>query len=157
MGAPGDEHQSPRQGSRQRRESHWLTAIMVTGGGCWQWTGARHELGYGRVRISGKVVPSHRHIYTLIRGPIPEGMQLDHLCRNPPCCNPWHLEPVAPEENVHRGAMAIGFGHPANRMWCKRGHEFTEQNTYLNPKNGAKSCKICRKAAFKAFHERKAS
>src|SRR5688572_4330660 len=73
--------------------------------GCWIFTGARHRFGYGLIGIgrrgAGKSAV-HRVTYEALVGPIPEGMEIDHLCRNPPCCNPLHLEAVSHTENVRR-------------------------------------------------------
>lgn len=73
---------------------------------CWPWTMARHASGYGRVRLPGVgVSPAHRVAYLLDVGDIPTGYAIDHLCGNPPCCNPRHLEPVTPAENNRRAAQ----------------------------------------------------
>lgn len=74
--------------------------------GCWDWLLYKGSLGYGQVGVkgTGKVVPAHRFIYEQHKGPIPDGLELDHLCRNPSCVNPEHLEPIQHNENVRRGA-----------------------------------------------------
>lgn len=70
---------------------------------CWPWTMARQDSGYGRARLPGyPTMPAHRVAYMLANGPIPDGYHIDHLCRNPPCCNPAHLEAVTPAENHRR-------------------------------------------------------
>lgn len=71
--------------------------------GCWLWNGARGNVGYGKVWVFGKTVGAHRFVYEKIRGPIPKGKHLDHLCRNSMCVNPSHLEPVTVAENKRRG------------------------------------------------------
>lgn len=72
--------------------------------GCWIWQRARDGKGYGLTKCGGrKNCRAHRISYERHRGPIPEGMDLDHLCRNPPCVNPDHLEPVTHAENIRRG------------------------------------------------------
>lgn len=69
--------------------------------GCWIWTGARNPQGYGQVRLdSQRKGPAHRAMYELLVGPIPEGLVIDHLCSNPPCVNPDHLEPVTQRVNL---------------------------------------------------------
>lgn len=73
---------------------------------CWVWTAAKDRRGYGRVRWSDRTMFSHRVIYEQCRGPIPEGLSLDHLCRNTSCANPEHLDPVDHAENVRRGQGA---------------------------------------------------
>ena len=72
--------------------------------GCWIWIAGKSTAGYGGLRIDGKDYLAHRFMYEKLVGPIPVGMSLDHLCRNPSCVNPEHLEPVTHQENVRRGA-----------------------------------------------------
>lgn len=90
-------------------------------GGCWLWTAVRRN-GYGIVRLNGANVNAHRAVYRLLRGPIPDGMQLDHLCRVRACVNPDHLEPVTQRENIMRG---VGYSaRNARKTHCPRGHEY---------------------------------
>lgn len=77
-------------------------------GPCWIWTGHVNENGYGRIGYKRKVTGTHRLAYELLVGPIPEGMEPDHLCRERACCNPAHLEPVTHDENMRRAAHAWG-------------------------------------------------
>jgi hypothetical protein len=82
----------------------FVTKIEVTGDGCWSWTGAR-SAGYGSFNPGGqRPVKAYRWSYEYFVGPIPDGLVLDHLCCNPPCVNPDHLEPVTSGENVRRAA-----------------------------------------------------
>lgn len=117
---------------------------------CWNWTGAIHH-GYGNFYVGGgranrTTTGAHRFAYELLVGPIPEGLDLDHLCRNRRCVNPDHLEPVTRGENVLRGD-----GHTARRARrdrCKRGHLYTAESTHINPQ-GHRICKVCwRRRAF---------
>lgn len=75
--------------------------------GCWNWTGKLHLNGYGGIRRDGRQWYAHRWVYERLVGPIPEGLQIDHLCRNHRCCNPAHLEPVVPAVNTRRGEAAV--------------------------------------------------
>ena len=77
--------------------------------GCWIWTGATLNEGYGKIGVGRRGEGhrlAHRIMYELLRGPIPDGKELDHLCRFPRCINPWHLEPVTRSENQLRGYAA---------------------------------------------------
>jgi hypothetical protein len=94
--------------------------------GCWEWTGARCR-GYGMATShTGKTVGAHRYAYQSLIGPIPEGLVLDHLCRNPGCVNPGHLEPVTSAENTRRGipgwrsARIKQFGRPKPHLRSAR-------------------------------------
>jgi hypothetical protein len=82
--------------------------------GCWQWLLNMSSRGYGRIWADGRRHTAHRYVYEHFHGPIPEGLELDHLCRNKLCVNPDHLEPVTHIENVRRGAL-MGHGHGGSR------------------------------------------
>lgn len=101
---------------------------------------ASHTQGYARVTVDGRRVFAHRYAYEQVFGPIPAGLHLDHLCRMRGCINPWHLEAVTPQENVARGIPRNG---NKDKTHCKRGHEFTEENTYRHPKRGTRHCRKC--------------
>lgn len=111
---------------------------------CWLWTGARHPLGYGHIKIDGKVEGAHRVSYEMANGPIPLGMALDHLCCVPACVNPEHLEVVTISENTRRGSSQIG----SRRTHCRRGHTLTPETTYHW--QGIRICRTCRSAYVRA-------
>ncbi|MFF5703430.1 HNH endonuclease signature motif containing protein [Streptomyces sp. NPDC012794] len=119
----------------------WRERIRETGS-CWIWCGQRTRDGYGRYSGSG----AHRVIYEALVGPIPEGLEIDHLCRVVSCVNPEHLEPVDRLENMRRRYEI--YTH------CKTGHEFTPENTYVMP-NGRRSCRTCRNAASLRYRARR--
>lgn len=74
---------------------------------CWIWQGELNRNGYGTIRIKGRRKMVHRIVYEALVGPIPPGEILDHLCRNRPCCNPKHVEPVSHGENTRRGLAKL--------------------------------------------------
>lgn len=110
--------------------------------GCWLWTGSLNPGGYAQMSINGRPRHVHRFSYEHFVGPIPAGLQIDHLCRNRSCVNPDHLEPVTQRENIMRG-IAIS-AQNARKTHCKNGHEFTQDNTRTN-KRGYRWCKKCAK------------
>lgn len=91
-------------------------------GDCWEWTANKDKDGYGKFRDGDKHYRAHRFVYEQMVGPIPDGLVIDHLCKNTSCVNPDHIEPVTWAENLHRGA-SIQAKH-ARRRTCPRGHEY---------------------------------
>lgn len=110
-------------------------------GDCWEWTGTR-SLGYGRFMVSNDrhMTWAHRAAWELLVGPIPDGLQLDHLCRNRGCVNPDHLEPVTSRLNTLRSP--IGAGAKARVTHCPAGHEYTAENTRRSKRN-QRTCRAC--------------
>ena len=119
---------------------------------CWLWTGSIKEKGYGRFFLNKRKVPAHRVAYELVKGPIPEGLQIDHLCRVRHCVNPDHLEAVTCRTNILRGEGVAAQQH--RKTHCKRGHPFTSDNTEIVKKNGkpmGRRCIICRKQYYRNY------
>lgn len=125
------------------KNKFWEKVIKIGNGGCWRWKGAivgGENGGYGQFRVGDRRIVAHRVAYELLVGPIPEGLELDHLCRNRWCVNPAHLEPVTHLENMRR---APRWQDKNIKTHCIRGHEYTPENTYVNKKTGARRCRMC--------------
>jgi len=135
----------------------FLPQTRFTADGCIEWTGFIDRYGYGQFRpaggrASGKV-GAHRWSYEHFVGPIPKGLQLDHLCRNRACVNPSHLEPVTPRENVMRGEGPASVN--ARKTRCDKGHPLTGENVGIHGTTGNRYCRACRKAAAAAYYQRR--
>jgi hypothetical protein len=118
--------------------------IRVTDNGCWEWLLCKNRDGYGRWVVDGREWKAHRLAYTLYRGEIADGLEIDHLCRNRCCCNPDHLEVVTHTVNIRRGESLPAKNRRKDR--CVRGHEFTAENTAVDSQ-GWRSCLTCRREA----------
>ncbi len=112
----------------------------VTESGCWIWIGSMFSKGYGQIWREGKLKYAHRVSYEIHVGQIPEGLELDHLCRNRCCVNPSHLEPVTHKENLRRGFGLMA--RQSRQTHCLRGHEFSEENTHRY-----KTRRVCKKCS----------
>lgn len=111
--------------------------------GCWLFLGALTEYGYGILRVEGKNWKAHRAAYVAFVGEVPDGLTLDHLCRNRACINPNHLEPVPSGVNVLRG---VGLSaQNARKTACNNGHPFTQANTMVKAykQRPRRHCRIC--------------
>lgn len=117
-------------------------SYLVAADGCWEWQRIRNVWGYGRFNVGGTESLAHRFSYELHIGPIPDGLVLDHLCRNPCCVNPSHLEPVTTAENLRRGDVARSAFSKPLRAHCPQGHPYDEHNTYWRP-DGGRDCREC--------------
>jgi len=110
-------------------------------GPCWIWLGKQQTKGYGQVHVAGRWALVHRLTYEWAKGPIPPGLQPDHLCRHRPCVNPDHLEAVTGIVNKLRGdTMNVRHG---KKTHCPRGHPYSGTNLYVAPRVGFRMCRTC--------------
>ena len=143
----------PLQNKEKWQHLFWIKVSVIEN--CWEWQGHRYNWKgwkYGIYSIEGKEYKAHRVSWTLLKGEIPDGLVIDHLCRNHSCVNPQHLEPVSNAENVRRG---VG---KKNKTHCINGHPYTKKNvhTYYSSKypNGRRQCKICSRESQKKSYLR---
>jgi hypothetical protein len=130
----------------------FATKLKRGAAGCWEWQGFRMRLGYGQFSHSyadgtRRMFYAHRIAYEWFRGPIPDGLTIDHLCRNTCCANPAHLEPVTNAENIRRAAALI--------THCNYGHEFTPENTYRSKTTGRRECRACNARRGRELRQRR--
>lgn len=131
--------------SRRIPNVRFMAQVREQPNGCWPWMGPRRRtpagLQYGSTQLDGRPEAAHRAAWRLLRGPIPDGMELDHLCRNTRCVNPMHLEPVTHQENVLRSPIALAAIN-ARKTHCIRDHAFTPENT-IRQCGGKRACRTC--------------
>lgn len=119
-----------------------------TVGGCWDWTGCRSKKGYGRLGsgVGNQTIIASRVAYELAYGPIPIGLEIDHLCRNPSCVRFDHLEAVTHRENQLRGLRGRMVTH------CSQGHSYDEANTYVWNRPQGGTHRHCKRCAVDRYH-----
>lgn len=121
--------------------------------GCWIFTGTLDKDGYGRIVVPGMGTRlSHRLMYEAKVGPIPKGLEIDHLCRIRSCVKPEHLEAVTRRENSLRSESFAAIN--ARKTHCIHGHEFTPENTYVKP-NGHRQCRRCNSEQMARYYNRR--
>jgi hypothetical protein len=119
---------------------------------CWLWTGSLVRDGYGSLRANGRQIYAHRYSWELVNGPVPDGLTLDHLCRNRGCVKPAHLEPVTWRTNILRGFGPSAVN--ARKTHCIRGHLLDRVHVNSGSSAGKRrrcsSCKRVDNALYKA-------
>lgn len=119
----------------------WDKLIPEPNSGCWLWFGATHSGGYGVMTIDRRQRYVHRLAYEALVGPIPSGLQIDHLCRTRCCSNPAHLEPVTVYVNAIRGVSPVAAN--MNRESCVHGHALTGENVRLRSLKNGNTSRMC--------------
>lgn len=134
--------------SRYRTPAEAIAGRTVRDGDCLRWTGYIRPDGYVQIKTgAGSTKYAHRLVYELTHGPIPNGLQIDHLCRVRDCVNPDHLEAVTQQENLARKPARARDGKPrrASATHCRKGHEMTPENTYWW--RDQRRCRTCMREA----------
>lgn len=125
--------------------ARWASRISQSGD-CWVWTGGRNQKGYGITRFNGRHMAAHRAVYLHTGRSIPDGLQLDHLCRVRACVNPAHLEPVTNQENHWRSPHTF-------KLVCDKGHEIRGENVKIQ--GTQRLCRTCINANNREWRRRK--
>jgi hypothetical protein len=160
-----------RISTKTSRYKKFLQNIQIDEKGCWRWQRAKNHKGYGTFKFAGGTL-AHRYAFLALKGTIPQGMQIDHLCRKRDCCNPEHLELVTPLENSRRGkageinrkniikfnasltieqkrerfdhARTVAVRKQKERTHCKNGHEYTPESTRYGHCKRPNPYRICK-------------
>ncbi len=127
---------------------------------CWDWQGSTGTGGYGQFTLSAKArevrqrIAPYKFIWEHFNGPMPEGLEPDHMCNRRPCCNPEHIEPVTHAENRRKRPNVDYRCTKVRGTRCPKGHQYTAENMYTSPK-GAIYCRACNRAACLAYQAKK--
>jgi hypothetical protein len=135
--------------SLKKRLAEILANTETNANGCRLWKGETVK-GYGRARVRGRKVLTHKFVYEQLRGAVPEGKELDHTCKTRACLTVEHLEPVTHAENIRRGRNAR-----RERTGCLKGHPYDDANTYRH--NGKRVCRTCNNEAAARYRAARAT
>lgn len=159
---------------RQPIEDRIRANVVIAENGCWLWVLGTDRAGYARIQIGDRWTLAHRASYETFVGPIPDGLDLDHVCHSNDqdcsggkcvhrrCVNPGHLEPVTSAENTARGRydpaiyLADHYARKRAQTHCLRGHPYDADNTYIT-REGRRSCRACKRQQQQEYRARKAA
>lgn len=122
-------------------------------GPCHIYSRYKDKNGYGWTSLNGKKYSVHRYVWEVAHGPIQEGLEIDHMCRNTSCCNVLHLRAVTHRTNTIENSDSIAAVH-LRRNTCKWGHEWTPENTRIRARVGGRDCRACARIRFAKMAER---
>ncbi|MEV6102652.1 HNH endonuclease signature motif containing protein [Nocardia sp. NPDC051981] len=160
-----DPHAEPLLNLSGNIDERFMSRVDKTKSGCWLWTSTHSANGYGQFHFNGARYPAHVWAYERLVGPVPDGLQLDHLCHTSDssctggviclhrrCVNPSHLEPVTARENTLRGNSLQAAN--AAKTHCSKGHPFDAENTHYTAR-GRRVCRACQRAFTASYRARK--
>lgn len=139
-------------------EERFWAKVEKRANGCWEWTANKNNQGYGLIRTgslsdgSRRMELAHRVSLKISGIHIPDGYDVDHLCKNTICVNPSHLEPVTTEENLRRGNILLYHEKRKTFTHCRYGHEYAG-NTFIG-KDGYRRCRECARIKSKRHRDR---
>lgn len=124
--------------TEKQQENFWSRVLKTNT--CWMWFGCRSADGYGRFQFKRTTINAHRMAYALKKGILDKSKQIHHLCNNPSCVNPDHLEQITVRENVLLSDNPASIN--ARKTHCNKGHPLSGDNLYCPP-SGKRYCRTC--------------
>jgi hypothetical protein len=128
--------------------TRFVSKFQVGPTGCWLWTAGKFDSGYAAFWLRNKTRRGHIVAYEHCWGPVPAGLQLDHvICDTQHCVCPWHVVPTTPQINTQRRS-----DRRARNRFCPQGHPLYGDNLYIDPR-GNRQCRVCRKVAYRKWRQ----